>query len=204
MEKTGIKRPYLQKDKLLGEPEYFDILTKVDQEKYKDLQKYLAFLLKRRSKRNYKKEDMQEWMERIKSFCIQKDSDDGKRCFVCGIFWTQGGIALNIDSLQKLLPKSRSTVNTTLRILGYKKIFRGTYDPWELFKSMMPDIQIPRKETKRWSLRVDSNTADIQQLKDFVTSSDNWPKGYNKIKNTHEEEFDFDIGDFEFIRPENI
>ena len=149
------------------EPAYFNILSKVDQEKYKNLQKELMDFCFNRSKKNCKIQDMEECINRIKHYCIQYDPDDKKRCFVCGLIWQEYGVAVNLCHLQFLLKKCKSSLNTTLRAMGYE-LTDGRCDANSFFQSILPDVQLSKHEKRLWTFRTNSKTNDVETVKNIL------------------------------------
>ena len=168
MQPRPSRKKVFYKEWIPDEPDHFDLLTRDDQLKYKDLQAELVQLCIKRSKKNCKVQDLEEWMQKIKDFCIRGDSGDKNRCFVCGIFWIEYGIALNIEHLQILVRKCRSSLNTTLRTMGYE-LTEGRCDANSFFKQIIPDIGLSRHEERLWSFRSNSKTCDINTVKNKVS-----------------------------------
>lgn len=98
-------------------PEYFGMLDLLDKIKYIDLQN-LIVNEKPSVIRNMKCNIMQRQFDLIKKFCIRGDGKDNVRCLVCGMCWLKSGIATNLKQLMCLIPKCKSSFNTTFRYMG--------------------------------------------------------------------------------------
>ena len=154
-----------------AEPKFFELLSKEDQDLYKKLQDQIE-LYGKRSKKNQKKGDLDTCLQMIQKFCIRKDATDKIRCFVCGVIWINevyngklvSGLGINVVNLQVLIRKCRSSINTTLRALGYQLI-EGRCDSSEYFKHHLPDIPLNRHDLRFWTFRcaegTDQDTAKI-------------------------------------------
>ena len=169
MQPVSKRKEVQYKDKIPDLPSHFELLSKLDQDKYIDLQKKLFKLCMERSKKHKKVQDLQNCIQRIQDYCIQNDYEDKNRCFVCGIFWIEYGIAINIENLQILVRKCRSSINTTLRKMGYQ-LTEGRCDANTFFKKIIPNINLTRHEERLWSFRTNSKTCDIDQIKNKVCS----------------------------------
>ena len=186
MQDGTMKKPVYYENGISEVPDHFEILSEVDQFKYKALQRELVQLCIQRSKKNRKVQDLEEFVQRIHDFCIQGDEiNDKKRCFICGIYWIDSGIcntiALNIDYLQILVRKCRSSLNTTFRTMGYK-VTEARCDANTFFKQIIPDIQLSRHEERLWSFRTNSKACDILKVKNAVNSFRNSQKLRRKAK----------------------
>ena len=168
---AGTKRQKVNyKEGIQDLPKHFEILSKADQDLYINLQNRLFKLCIQRSRKDKKVQDLQNCIQKIRDYCIREDPEDKNRCFVCGIFWIEYGIAVNIENLQILIRKCRSSINTTLRKMGYE-LTEGRCDANTFFKKIIPDcINLSRREERLWSFRSDAKTCDINQIKNTVSS----------------------------------
>ena len=100
-------------------PQFWDFLVSADKNKYI----YMRMTLSSpacKNLRNHSKQTFWKIMNTIKNFCVRNDSDDWKRCLVCGIFWLpENQIAVNSKQLCLLLSKCKSSINGSLQLLGY-------------------------------------------------------------------------------------
>ena len=99
-------------------PIHFSTLTIDDQKSYCNYQSIFNSSDYRYS-RNHRKEKFKEIIEIIKNFCIRNDPNDQYRCLVCGIFWVQKYLYINVNQLSCLIGKCKSAINQSLSYLGY-------------------------------------------------------------------------------------
>ena len=132
-------------------PEYWNLLTDKDKERYCALK--LAFtpgeLISSRIASN---ETFMQILSIIRQYAERGDSDDWKRFLVCGICWLDDGIAINTRQLTLLLSKCKSTINGSLQKIGYKA--STTYI--DCSKTLFPKIPFLREQTddlRKWSIR---------------------------------------------------
>jgi len=132
-------------------PMYISFLNEADCLSYRKLQRSLS-TFSYRSPRNQKESDFDSGFLEIKRFALRGDSNDWKRCLVCGVCWLESGIAINIKQLQCLIRKCKSSINTTMRKLGYSlSASRG--DVNDELVAYLPSIQGNTAELRKWSVR---------------------------------------------------
>lgn len=91
-------------------------------------------------------------IEEIRRFCIRGDSDDWKRCYICGIFWDSDRIAINTRKLGVILSRCKSSINGCLQKMGYSATHVKA-EKVNLLHTILPILEKNRDEVKYWSLR---------------------------------------------------
>ena len=100
-------------------PPFFELLRPKDREEYLDIIEQLLNSEKR-YKKNMRIEGLREALDIIRNYCIRGDSDDWRRCLVCGVCWIgPQDIGINIRQLKQLVSKCKSSINGALLKMGY-------------------------------------------------------------------------------------
>jgi hypothetical protein len=133
-------------------PKYFDLLTPHDQADYADLRSALSSQLCRNC-RGKRVENFGEMMNVARTFCIQHNDDDWKRCIVCGVYWMPNGIAINHRQVSILLNKCKSSINGSLHKLGYSTL-RGRTESGKAVAEAMPVLKDNFNELREWTVRL--------------------------------------------------
>jgi hypothetical protein len=100
-------------------------------------------------------DDFKEIMDAIDLFIEADDVDRWKRCLVCGVCRIPNGIALNIAQLKKLVFKCKSSINGSLKGLGYDIVIGKTSTCSELFEAL-PQLRLSPGELRQWTVRMRS------------------------------------------------
>ena len=130
-------------------PKHFELLDEADKVKYKKLQAY--FIAHSMSAKNCGNSAFQDSLIKIHAFCVRNDEDDWKRSVVCGICWFRNSILLSVQQLQKLLGKSKSSINGSLHKLGYMSC--GPRVTTSDVVSEIPFFNTCIEELRRWTWR---------------------------------------------------
>jgi hypothetical protein len=127
------------------------MLTEPDKARYRELQQQIR-LLSCRTKRIPASCKSHMIFSRIKQFAIRHDSEDWKRCAVCGIAWLDGAIAINPHQLSITTGKCKSSVNAGLQTLGYAK---GSWsvDHALALANFFPLFGRNPREVRQWTVR---------------------------------------------------
>ena len=133
------------------EPSHWELLNDNDKKEYKELQKELSSNICRNI-RNQRLDTFKEMLELIRVYVLKYDSDDWKRCLVCGICWLKEGIAINTMQFSLLLGKCKSSVNGSFQRLGYKPSPCSTSNNNELFEKI-PYLRQHISDIRQWTLR---------------------------------------------------
>lgn len=133
-------------------PAYFEILDEEDREKYKKLKYYIANSGKK-YKRYQRVESLKDALHWAYCYCIKHDSNDWKRCLICGIFWTDlDTIIINNHQLQILIDKCKSSINDAILRMGYKTIPFTSCEETKLMYNN-PFLSEKSIEWKNWTVR---------------------------------------------------
>jgi hypothetical protein len=94
-----------------------------------------------------------EIIDAIELFENHDPMNKWKRCLVCGICRIPNGIAVNIGRLKKLTFKCKSSINGSLKNLGYgATVSRGSSCPQLL--AMIPLLRNDPIEARQWTVRM--------------------------------------------------
>jgi hypothetical protein len=91
-------------------------------------------------------------LSHIQQFAIRQETDDWKRCLVCGIVWLDGAIAISPRQLSTVTGKCKSAINAGFHALGYTNIPITTKHAIALmpfFQQFSRDCH----EMRQWSVR---------------------------------------------------
>jgi hypothetical protein len=93
-----------------------------------------------------------EALDAIKSFVVRNDQDDVLRGMVCGIHWVTDGLAMNIRQLRVLIPKCKSSINGSLKKLGFTANMRLA-DANSTLSVLFPMLRDNAAERRKWTIR---------------------------------------------------
>ena len=189
-------------------PDHFYILNSIDQAKYRDLQQEMETIFNRRSRRNSKTADMEEGLRLIKEFCIRNDYvEDRKRSFVCGFMELNVDFLVNIENLKCLIPKCKSSINTTLRDMNINQIYVRC-DACDYIKRFLPLYPtLTKRELRYWTIRKNPEYSDEDEhakaIRSTYTVSSKKTKS-NTVSVQNNESIHPFLGENVFLRPENL
>lgn len=153
-------------------PSFFELLKDEDKQKYWELHKTISTSDKR-YKMNKRLESLQESFDMIHEFCIRHDSDDWKRCLICGICWINQNIAINNRHLCFLVDKCKSSINGALTKMGYKTAPINSSFTKD-FLEYIPFLKGNFIEQRQWTVRHRVQFSPIQQIRDdFIPNNPN-------------------------------
>ncbi|OHT11156.1 hypothetical protein TRFO_01053 [Tritrichomonas foetus] len=137
-------------------PPHWDLLSEDDKEVYIGISKVLSAPTNR-NKRNRRIDDFKEIVDALEIF-IEKDEEEAwKRRLVCGICLLDNGIAVNIARLRKIIFKCKSSINGSLKGLGYGSVISRTSSCTELFEKI-PFLKSNTAELRQWTVRMRTHT----------------------------------------------
>ncbi|EAY11306.1 hypothetical protein TVAG_344000 [Trichomonas vaginalis G3] len=139
-----------------GLPPYFDKLSESDKVTYMEMKKHISNLADRIS-RGSKQNIFLEIFNLIRRFCHRNEPNDFIRCLVCGYAFCPHYLGVNQKRSQYLLNKSKSSLHTVMRELGYElKLNRADTDKEEIYHFFPKDfdyIGSKRNELRAWTIR---------------------------------------------------
>lgn len=146
---------------------YWELLSSDDQTTYRRICSAItAPSLK--NKRNTKIDDFKEMLEAVDLFENHESEEKWKRCLVCGVVKFHGGIAVNISQLKQLVKKCKSSINGSLKGMGYTIISGKASECSELLE-IIPNLKGNLGELRQWTVRYLEDSAFTSDREDFVT-----------------------------------
>lgn len=131
----------------------------------------------------------------IKQYCNQGDENDWKRSVACGVCWLDNSLGINTKRLEKLISKSKSTINQALKKLGYEATLKSKENLRDLFEKI-PYIEGNYVEARMWSVRklvenralTPSVSLEIQNHQNIEVPKSNTPNKCNceQIENDYD------------------
>jgi hypothetical protein len=134
-----------------GIPDLSRLLSDADRAAYISL-KHAVHSLARVPVRNNRVEAFNEALDIVRDFAVRGDASDWKRCMVCGIFWLQDGLAVNMRRLRVLIPRCKSTINHSLRLMGFTEALPRVESARDL-KAVLPSSIDFTDELRNWTVR---------------------------------------------------
>jgi hypothetical protein len=134
---------------------YLNLLSEGDQDVYRRISSALS-APSIRNKRNTRIDSFEEIIDAIELFENSDDDDKWKRCLVCGFVRLTDAIAVNTNQLRRLVFKCRSSINGSLKGLGYDLIGSRPESLEELLQRI-PALRLNTCELKQWTIRARSN-----------------------------------------------
>jgi hypothetical protein len=133
-------------------PRHWELLNEADKGIYLRMSAALS-APSCRNKRNKRIDDFQGILDAIEVFENSNQSDKWKRCLVCGVCRIANGIAVNIAQLKKLIFKCKSSINGSLKGLGYEIVVSKTSSCTELLNTI-PHLRLNSSEQRQWTVRM--------------------------------------------------
>ena len=129
---------------VVGEPRLFNLLPPLDQQTYNTIKKDV-----KTEGAGIRTLAFDEMLTRIKNFCSQNDELNQVRCYVCGICWYPGGLAINFHQFKILVPLLKSTIQSLLQRLGYNST-RSTEKQLNQLTELVPRLINDPHEQRSW------------------------------------------------------
>jgi hypothetical protein len=127
------------------------LLNEADRVKYRQLQQLMETLTFR-TNREQVAIKFQVILSQIKQFAIRCDGDDWRRCFVCGIVWLDGAVAVNTRQLSVLMSKCKSSINAGFRAIGFTNSVMSPSQALALIREF-PFFAHNSNEIRQWTIR---------------------------------------------------
>ena len=132
-------------------PEQWELICQNDQEEY--LRMRMRFRdAGRKSRKGERLEEFRERLTTIRNYVNSKESEKWKRSIVCGVFFVNHGLAINIQQLMILMGKCKSSINGSLQQLGYATQPTGTRIESYLLETI-PFFHENMHQIKKWTIR---------------------------------------------------
>jgi hypothetical protein len=132
-------------------PRFFSLLSDKDRDVYLRICSALS-APSSRNKRNTRMNDFEEIVEAIDLYENSEQEDKWKRCLACGLVKLTAGIAVNTNQLRHLVFKCRSSINGSLKGIGYDSIVTKPEATEELL-NLIPALRTQPAELKQWTIR---------------------------------------------------
>jgi hypothetical protein len=132
-------------------PNYLSLLTSDDKRGYESLREAIDPLAAR-TIRSLLGEKFQEIVGRIRDYAIRGDSNDWKRCLVCGVAWLDDSLAISTRQLCKLIGKCKSSINSGLQAIGYETVPLSPEHARSLV-GVFPFMRDRVDEMRQWTIR---------------------------------------------------
>jgi hypothetical protein len=136
-------------------PDYWDLLNDNDKAVYVRLSAALS-APSSRDRRGRRVDDFKDVFDAIETFVNSDETDKWKRCLVCGVCPLSNGIAVNVVQLKRLMFKCKSSINGSLKMLGYDVVLAKAVSCQELFRCL-PQLRDNSDELKQWTVRMSSS-----------------------------------------------
>ena len=176
-----------------------------DQEKYQYQCLQLALSVGvNKNQRNQRLSSFKKCIELVRRFAVKGDYRDLIRCYVCGIIWTNDGIAVNTYYLKHLIGKCKSSINGSLQKMGYNNNMSRA-DSANAMIQLFPTLKENLAEIRKWSIRrlgePTKNTLSITSTKETKIQ----PLSITKDSQQEQLDFwDFDFQTDDFADPINF
>jgi hypothetical protein len=138
-------------------PRHWDLLNENDKAVYVRISAALS-APSSRDKRNRGVDDFKDVLDAIETFVNSDETDKWKRCLVCGLCPLSNGIAVNVVQLKRLTFKCKSSINVSLKRLGYDVVLAKALSYQELFQCL-PQLKNNFDELRQWTVRM--STSDL-------------------------------------------
>lgn len=189
-------------------PEHFELLSEEDKETYLRLQRQFN-APEAKTRRNKRVDDFTNIIETLLEYANKSEEDKWKRLLVIGIIKFEGGIAVNISQLKKLVHKCKSSINGSLKRMGYEIVaLKAEIGSSQLCEDI-PYFLNHQRELRRWTIRYYPNERDITPRKNpraKVVANKTIPKQESTFAKTLEHIdypvslFDIDGGDVDLTQ----
>ncbi|EAX96043.1 hypothetical protein TVAG_309630 [Trichomonas vaginalis G3] len=132
-------------------PNHWELLNEADKQTYDRICAALT-APSNKNKKNKRADEFREILEAITLFENHDEVDKWKRCLVCGVYQFEDGIAVNISALKRLIFKCKSSINGSLKAIGYPNVTYKCSSCEELLKGI-PFLRGNTVELRQWTVR---------------------------------------------------
>lgn len=134
-----------------SKPKFWKLLSDEDQITYKKIQDALS-QPSLKNKRNTKIDDFTDIIDAIEMYQNHNMQDKWRRCLACGFLKFDGGVAVNTSQLRILVLRCKTSINTSLKGMGYTIISGRASDCEELLNEI-PCLKGNPSELRQWTVR---------------------------------------------------
>jgi hypothetical protein len=104
------------------------------------------------NKRNRRVIDLREVLDTLKIFQFHTQDDTWKRCLVTGFVELDDSLAINVTQLHTLIFKCKSSINGSLRRMGYS-VALNTVAAFNKLFEVIPALKRNPAELRQWTIR---------------------------------------------------
>jgi hypothetical protein len=165
-------------------------LPQAKQNQYHDIKESFWKKFREHTKRYMSAKSFDEMIKDIKDFVLQEITGAEMRAFVCGMWWCNPLIFLNVKKLELLMPRCKSAINGYFEKTKYLQVPHGSTDEesaFQLFKDQVETL-CDAHEWRSWTIRRHA----IDPLSAVIPDQDP-PAAF--IIDQDPGFFDFDVGD---------
>ena len=124
-----------------------------------------------KNKRNTKLSSFLNIINAVDTFQNYRQLDKWKRCLITGIVKFDSGIAININRFKSLVHKCKTSINTSLRMLGYTNS-KVKPDNCKELLTAFPLLANNKYELKNWSIRIKQKTQTSTSISQSIPELD--------------------------------
>jgi hypothetical protein len=143
---------------------HWDVLAAEDQRALAEIRAGLL-VPTLKNKRNTRLSELRKVMDTLRSFQARSEEDTWKRYLVSGFCEVGNALAVNVSQLHKVIYKCRSSVNGSLRRMGYSVEVKTAEVYEELFRAI-PLLRHSRNEVRQWTIRMKSDSFQAEETSD--------------------------------------
>jgi hypothetical protein len=133
-------------------PQYWNLLDSTDKAVYVRIRAALSAPTSR-NKRGKRLDAFSEILAALHAFVSTDKENQWKRCLVCGFCLIPIGIAVNTTQLKKLVFKCKSTINASLKFLGFGSIITQQW-AYDHLAAEIPFLRERPVDIRQWTIRV--------------------------------------------------
>jgi hypothetical protein len=134
---------------------HWNLLSAADQEVLSGIRVALS-APSLQNKRNRRVADLREIIDTLKIFQFHSQEDTWKRCLVTGFVELDDSIAINVGQLHTLIYKCKSSINGSLRRMGYS-VNVNTVAAFNKLFNVIPALRRNPAELRQWTIRQHSD-----------------------------------------------
>ncbi|OHS99603.1 hypothetical protein TRFO_33891 [Tritrichomonas foetus] len=146
-------------------PPNWKLLSPQDMKSYQELQSEFHKDVGK-SRKGERLDTFLDKLNKIKMFIEKGDENDWKRSIVCGVFFLDSALAIQIQQLRMLLGRCKSSINGSLQALGYSAQ-SNIQSLEQKFLKMIPMQFRDASDLKKWTIRKNINETKNEMAKNI-------------------------------------